>query len=123
MKKTFPLKLKRAYEAPEAADGVRILVDRLWPRGTSKDSIRIGLWPKEIAPSHALRKWFAHDVAKWPIFRGRYFKELDGNPEAVAKLREQMRRGTVTLVYGAKDREHNQAVALAEYLVTKQARA
>ena len=110
------IKLKRAYEVPEPGDGFRVLVDRLWPRGVSKRSVRIDLWLKEIAPSAALRTWFNHDASKWTTFRGRYFRELDNNPEAVERLREHLHHGVVTLVYGAKDQEHNDAVALKEYL-------
>lgn len=110
------VKLKRAYDPPEPDDGFRILVDRLWPRGVAKDSARIDLWLKDIAPSSALRKWFGHEPAKWTEFRERYFQELDKNHEAVDGLREQTRRGPVTLIYGAKDREHNNAVALKAYL-------
>lgn len=110
--------LKRAYELPEPSDGFRILVDRLWPRGVSKTSAQINLWLKDVAPSTPLRKWFGHDPIKWLEFRDRYFLELRRNPEAVAQLTEQVRRGMVTLVYGAKDKEHNQAVALKEYLET-----
>ncbi len=116
MAKRIVVKLKRAYDAPAPDDGMRILVDRLWPRGVSKSSARIDLWLKEIAPSTALRKWFGHDPAKWSRFHDRYFRELDENPEAVEKLLEQVHRGTVTLVYAAKDQEHNDAVALREYL-------
>lgn len=110
------LKLKRAYEPAERGDGTRILVDRLWPRGVSKEAAAIDLWLKEIAPSNELRKWFAHDPRKWPRFRERYFAELDANPEAVETLRKAIRRGPVTIVYSAKDEEHNDAVALREYL-------
>lgn len=108
--------LKRAYEPPEPSDGFRILVDRLWPRGVSKSAAHIDLWLKDIAPSTALRKWFDHDPLKWIEFRDRYFLELNRNPEAVEQLTEQLHRGVVTLVYGAKDEEHNQAVALKAYL-------
>jgi uncharacterized protein YeaO (DUF488 family) len=117
------IKLKRAYEAPESGDGSRVLVDRLWPRGISKDSARIDLWLKEIAPSAELRKWFGHDPSKWAAFRDRYVRELENNPEAVGRLREQLRRSTVTLVYGAKDEEHNDAVVLREYLETRRQRS
>jgi uncharacterized protein YeaO (DUF488 family) len=110
------IKLKRAYEASAPDDGFRILVDRLWPRGVSKRSARIDLWLKEIAPTAALRKWFGHDPAKWTKFRDRYFRELDKNPEAREQLMEHVRHGTVTFVYGARDEEHNDAVALKEYL-------
>ena len=110
------IKLKRAYEPPEKADGVRILVDRLWPRGVSKNSARIDLWLKEIAPSDALRKWFGHDPAKWSEFRKRYALELAKRPEAVAHLKQCVGRETVTLVYGAKDEQHNNTLALKQYL-------
>jgi uncharacterized protein YeaO (DUF488 family) len=115
------IKLKRAYEVPESGDAFRILVDRLWPRGVSKSSARIDLWLKEIAPSAALRKWFGHDPSKWAQFRDRYFRELDNNPQAVEQLMKHVRHGTVTLVYGAKDQEHNDAVALKEYLESDRA--
>lgn len=108
--------LKRAYELPQPGDGFRILVDRLWPRGVAKDSARIDLWLKEIAPSTALRKWFGHDPLKWLEFRDRYYLELRHNPEAVEQLAAHLGRGVVTLVYAAKDTEHNHAVALKEYL-------
>ena len=121
-KSRMQVALKRAYEAPEPGDGFRVLVDRLWPRGVSRDSAQIDLWLKEIAPSTALRKWFAHDVSKWAAFRDRYFRELDANPDAITQLMEHIRRGRVTLVYGAKDQEHNDAVALKEYLATSRAR-
>lgn len=108
--------LKRAYEPSAPEDGFRILVDRLWPRGVARDAARVDLWLKEIAPSTELRKWFAHDPEKWAEFRKRYAEELDSNPAEVERLAEFVRRGTVTLVYGAKDEQHNQAVALKEYL-------
>ena len=116
MAKRLHVELKRAYEKPAEGDGLRILVDRLWPRGVAKSAARIDLWLKEIAPSTALRKWFGHDPAKWAEFRKRYFRELDANPEAVEQLKEHARQGKVTLVYGAKDQEHNDAVAIREYL-------
>lgn len=110
------IKLKRAYELPDEGDGFRVLVDRLWPRGVSKDTARINLWLKEIAPSVALREWFGHDPTKWATFRDQYYRELDNNLEAVEQLRKRVLQGKVTLVYGAKDQEHNNAVALKEYL-------
>jgi uncharacterized protein YeaO (DUF488 family) len=113
------IKLKRAYEAAVPGDGFRILVDRLWPRGVSKSSARIDLWLKEIAPTATLRKWFGHDPAKWDEFRERYFRELDKNHAAVEQLLEHARHGPVMLVYGAKDEEHNDAVALKEYLASQ----
>ncbi len=116
LKRNGTIKLKRAYEPPEKADGARILVDRLWPRGVSKSSARIDLWLKDIAPSDALRKWFGHDPAKWSEFRKRYTRELARNPETAAQLKQFVSKGTVTLVYGAKDERHNNAVALKEYL-------
>jgi len=110
------IRLKRAYEAPRENDGFRTLVDRLWPRGVSRDSARIDLWLKEIAPSDDLRRWFAHDPEKWGEFRDRYLRELEHNPSAVEELMEHVHQGTVTLIYGAKDQEHNNAVVLKEYL-------
>jgi len=109
-------KLKRAYEKPARADGYRVLVDRIWPRGISKAAAKIDGWQKEIAPSTGLRKWFGHDPDRWLEFKRRYFAELEARHEALAKLRELATGGTITLVFGAKDTEHNQAVALKEYL-------
>ena len=116
VKRSVTIKLKRAYELPEKSDGLRILVDRLWPRGVSKSSARIDDWLKEIAPGDALRKWFGHDPAKWTEFRKRYTGELAKRSQAVAQLKQLAGKGTVTLVYGAKDEQHNNAVALKEYL-------
>ncbi|OGI46512.1 MAG: hypothetical protein A2151_03680 [Candidatus Muproteobacteria bacterium RBG_16_65_34] len=113
------LKVKRVYDPPAKTDGLRVLVDRLWPRGLSKDKAKIDHWLKDIAPSDGLRKWFAHDPDKWKEFKRRYFTELDKGPERVSELRALARKGTVTLLFGAKDAQHNNAVALAEYLVTK----
>jgi uncharacterized protein YeaO (DUF488 family) len=108
------LKIKRVYEKPEKSDGMRILIDRLWPRGLSKEKAEVALWLKEIAPSTELRKWFDHDPEKWEEFQKRYRAELEEKNEAVQSLRDKMREGVVTLVYGAKDEEHNDAVVLAE---------
>lgn len=108
--------VKRAYDPPEPRDGFRILVDRLWPRGISKNSAHIDLWFKDIAPSTSLRKWFDHDPLKWVEFRERYFLELQNNLEAFDQLTELVHRDVVTLVYGAKDEEYNHAVVLKEYL-------
>lgn len=116
------LGLKRVYVAASPADGFRVLVDRLWPRGVTKVSARIDLWLKGVAPSSELRKWFAHDPAKWSAFRKQYFEELESNPEAVAQLRDLLAKGPVTLVYSAKDPEHNNALALREFLLAKRAR-
>jgi uncharacterized protein YeaO (DUF488 family) len=115
-KRMATIKLKRAYEPPEKSDGLRVLVDRLWPRGVSKTAARIDLWLKETAPSDALRKWFGHDPSKWNEFRSRYVRELANSSEAVGQLKQFVSKGTVTLVYGAKDERHNNAVALKEYL-------
>jgi uncharacterized protein YeaO (DUF488 family) len=109
-------KIKRVYEAPSKDDGTRILVDRLWPRGLTKEKAKVDLWLKEIAPSAELRKWFGHEPEKWAEFKKRYRRELDQNQETIALLREQMKKGPVTLVYGAKDEQHNDAVFLLEYL-------
>jgi uncharacterized protein YeaO (DUF488 family) len=117
------IRLKRAYAPPESDDGFRVLVDRLWPRGVSKNTARIDLWLKEIAPSAALRRWFGHDPAKWREFRARYFRELQKNGAAVEQLMAHVRHGTVTLVYGAKDQAHNDAVALKEFLASDGAHA
>jgi uncharacterized protein YeaO (DUF488 family) len=109
--------LKRAYEKRGPQDGIRVLVDRMWPRGVSKDKAGIDIWLKEIAPSQELRKWFSHDPDKWQEFKKRYFCELNthGN-EAVMKLGEIARKGRVTLVFAAKDELLNNAVVLKEYL-------
>ncbi len=113
-------KLKRAYDDPEASDGLRYLVDRIWPRGVKKDALKLDGWIKDVAPSSQLRQWFGHDPQKWTEFRKRYFAELDKKPEAWQPLLEAGRKGTVTLVYSAQDSQHNNAVALAEYLRRKQ---
>ena len=110
------IKVKRAYEAAEGHDGARYLVDRLWPRGVAKASLKIDGWLKDVAPSQALRNWFGHDPAKWEEFRRKYSGELDANPEAWSVLAAAAKKGTVTLVYAAHDTEHNNGVALAEYL-------
>ena len=109
------LHIKRAYEPRSSSDGRRILVDRLWPRGLSKHELEGVQWLRDVAPSAALRKWFGHQPERWGEFRKRYFDELRSNP-AVETIREALRAGPVTLLYGAKDEIHNQAVALAEYL-------
>lgn len=112
-----PVHVKRVYERPSRADGYRVLVDRVWPRGVSKDAAAVDRWLKAVAPSTGLRRWFDHDPAKWDEFRHRYFAELDHGPEGLDDLLERVRSGTVTLVYSAKDTEHNQAVALREWLM------
>ena len=110
------IKIKRVYEEPVKEDGMRILVDRLWPRGLTKKKAGVDLWLKEIAPTTALRKWFAHDPKKWTEFRKKYLQELKYNEEQVSLLKERSKKGTVTLVYGAKDEEHNEAHVLEELL-------
>ncbi|MGH7501344.1 MAG: DUF488 domain-containing protein [Longimicrobiales bacterium] len=107
------LQLKRAYEPPKRSDGYRILVDRLWPRGLSKDDAAIDEWLKEIAPSTALRRWFGHDPEKWPEFQRRYRLELRAHDDLVGDIAKRAARHTVTLVYGARDELHNDAVVLA----------
>jgi uncharacterized protein YeaO (DUF488 family) len=107
------LQLKRAYEPALPSDGERILVDRLWPRGLSKERAAIDDWMKDIAPSAELRRWFGHDVEKWPEFQRRYKRELRAHAELVDRLARKASRGRVTLVFGARDEEHNVAVVLA----------
>lgn len=110
-------KLKRAYAAPESDDGYRVLVDRLWPRGLSKEKAHFDLWLKEIAPSDELRKWFGHDPKRWPEFQKRYHAELRKNSSLTKQLKQLERQhGTVTLLYSAHDELHNQAVALDSFL-------
>lgn len=109
----MPIKVKRVYEKAERGDGKRILVDRLWPRGVKKTAIDV--WIKDVAPSDDLRNWFHHEEPKWRTFRSKYRKELSANKDAVVELRKAA-KGTATLLYGAKDEAHNQAVVLAEYL-------
>ena len=113
------LKLKRAYERGTQADGTRILVERLWPRGLSKKTLHVDAWLKDVGPSTELRQWFRHDPEKWPRFRARYFRELDSRPEAWRPIVTAARRGAVTLVYSSRDTEHNNAVALKDYLRPK----
>ena len=112
------IRLKRAYAPASDDDGIRLLVDRMWPRGVSKQKIAAQAWLKDIAPSTELRQWFGHVPERWEEFRKRYARELDANPDAVAELRQWLKRGRVTLVYSARDTEHNQAVALREYLLS-----
>lgn len=116
------IKLKRAYDEAAKNDGFRVLVDRLWPRGVSKDDADIDLWIKDLAPTDELRKWFGHDPDKWSEFHTRYTKELDALGDALEPLRDAVKKhGTVTLVFGAKDTEHNNAVTLKDYLESKSA--
>lgn len=110
------IRSKRVYDEPAAEDGKRILVDRLWPRGISKDAARIDEWLKEIAPSDELRKWFGHDPARWDEFRERYRRELEAKAELLEQLRGLAKKGTVTLLFAAKDEAHNNAMVLKEML-------
>lgn len=111
------IKIKRAYEKPAKDDGWRVLVDRLWPRGIKKEAAHFDQWMKDVAPSDALRKWFGHEPEKWSAFQKKYRTELAKNKELVAELKKmEKEHGTLTLVYGAKDEEHNQAVVLADVL-------
>ena len=112
----MPIKLKRVYDRIDESDGYRILVERLWPRGVSKADAQINDWLKEIAPSQQLREWYAHDVAKWPDFKQRYFAELSTKTDQLHPIVEHGSKGSVTFVYAAKDIEHNSAVALKEYI-------
>lgn len=109
--------LKRAYEPASPADGTRILVDRLWPRGVSKARAALSDWMKEIAPSTGLREWFGHDPAKWTEFQSRYRAELQGHQSLLDQLRDLAGKGVVTLVYGARDQQHNEAVVLRDVLL------
>ena len=110
------LRTKRIYEEPAKADGRRILVDRLWPRGLSKANAKIDFWARAISPSNELRRWYQHDPSKWDEFRRRYFAELDANPSGVAELRSQLVGAKVTILFGSKEERLNNAAALVEYL-------
>ena len=115
--------LKRAYDPASRTDGARFLVERLWPRGVTKTDLRVDAWLKDAGPSTELRKWFSHDPDKWAEFRRLYFRELDSRPEAWHPIVSAARRGTVTLVYSSHDTQHNNAVALQEYVKTKSRRS
>ena len=116
------LRIKRAYDAPARADGRRILVERLWPRGLKKEKLKAHAWLKEVAPSTRLRKWFDHRIERWDGFAQRYRDELDANPGAWQPILEAARSGTVTLLYSAHDTLHNSAIVLSEYLRARLAR-
>ena len=113
------IEIKRVYEEPGPADGLRVLVDRLWPRGLTKEKADVDIWLKDIAPSTELRKWFSHDPAKWAEFQTRYREELKSKSDLVADLREKAAKRKVTLLYGAKDEVHNEAVVLQALLEAK----
>lgn len=111
------IKIKRAYQPAEDEDGFRILVDRLWPRGISKEKAKLDLWLKDVAPSSELRKWFAHDPERWDEFQTRYEEELKDKKEILKEIKDEEKENpTVTLIYGAKDEEHNNAVVLRDFL-------
>jgi uncharacterized protein YeaO (DUF488 family) len=110
------VRIKRVYDEAEAGDGYRALIDRLWPRGISKDNARLDEWARDLAPSNELRKWFGHVPERFPQFRDRYRKELAGQADAIEQLRRRSQERPLTLVYGARDREHNDAVVLAELI-------
>ena len=110
------IKVKRIYDQPSSDDGKRILIDRLWPRGIKKEEAPMDEWLKDIAPSNILRKWFGHDSSHWGEFKKKYARELRSHRDLVERLKEEARHGTITLLYAAKDTEHNNAVALKEFL-------
>ena len=110
---------KRVYDPPAATDGRRILIDRLWARGLSKTKAKVDFWAKDVAPSTGLRKWYQHDPDKWKEFRRRYFAELDANPDGVARLKAELGKGTVTLLFSSRETRLNNAAALREYLSGK----
>ena len=111
------VRLKRAYEPVSGADGTRVLVDRLWPRGVSKEDAAIERWMKELSPSTELRRWFGHDPARWQEFRRRFAEEVRRHPEELEELRALARQGPITLVYAAHDKEHNDAIVLRDVLL------
>jgi uncharacterized protein YeaO (DUF488 family) len=113
------INLKRVYQKADAEDGARFLVERLWPRGVKKDSLQLTAWLKEVAPSTELRKWFSHDPSKWPQFRRRYFAELEARLDKLEPLLQAAAKNRLTLVYSSHDEEHNNAVALKEFLENK----
>ena len=110
------IRIKRAYEQPTSDDGARVLVDRLWPRGLTKEKAQIDLWLKEIGPTTELRKWFGHDPGKWERFRGRYETEIKHNGELLEILKRKANEGTLTLIYAARDAKHNEALVLKRFL-------
>jgi uncharacterized protein YeaO (DUF488 family) len=112
----MPIDLKRAYDPPARSDGYRVLVDRIWPRGITKGELEVDAWLKDLAPSAGLRRWFGHDPNKWDEFRNRYAQELGLHADALDQLAQRARDGHVTLIFGARDTEHNNAVALKEEL-------
>lgn len=113
------IRLRRAYDAPDPSDGRRILIDRIWPRGVSKHQLALDAWMKDLAPTSALRTWFGHAPSRWQAFKDRYARELDGRADAVEQLLALCRRGTITLVFAARDTQHSNALALREYLLRR----
>lgn len=113
------LRIRRVYEPPQDGDGKRILIDRLWPRGISKNDAQVDVWMKDVAPSAELRRWFGHDPKKWDEFRRRYQEELKRNAKAVEELKEQIGQSTATLLYGARDIEHNNAIVLMDFITKR----
>ena len=113
------IKVRRVYEPPDRNEGILFLVDRLWPRGLTKEALRLDGWLKEVAPSDALRRWFGHKPEKWKDFQKRYFAELEQQRDAWEPILKAARRGNVTLLFGARDAERNNAVALRDYLMAK----
>lgn len=116
MSRTHAIRIARVHDDPDASTGARLLVDRVWPRGIAKDDLQLDAWIRDVAPTTELRKWFGHDPEKWEEFQHRYRAELDAAPEAVGRCLEWCRKGPVTLLFAAKDRDRNQAVVLRDYL-------
>jgi uncharacterized protein YeaO (DUF488 family) len=113
------IKTKRTYDKSQAGDGLRILVDRIWPRGLKKTEFKMDLWQKDISPSSLLRKWFNHDESKWDEFKNRYYNELQDKKESIGLLLEKAEKGTITLLYSSREDRYNNAIALKEYLEAK----
>ena len=113
------IRIKRIYEPPAAGDGFRILVDRLWPRGLTKEKAKVDLWLKEIAPSNELRKWYGHDPAKWSEFKKRYLKEIEDKSELLDLIAQKIKGGTVTFLFSSQEQKLNNAAALKEFFETK----
>jgi uncharacterized protein YeaO (DUF488 family) len=116
---TIDIQLKRVYEPADPRDGFRVLVDRLWPRGFTKEKLKADLWLKDASPSTELRKWYGHDPLRWESFKQRYFLELEANPQAVKRLLDEAERGRLTLLFSTRELEYNHAVALKEYLLSQ----
>jgi uncharacterized protein YeaO (DUF488 family) len=113
------IKIKRTYDKPQPGDGLRILVDRIWPRGLKETEFKMDLWQKDISPSASLRKWFNHDESKWDEFKNRYYNELQDKKESIGLLLDKAEKGTITLLYSSKEDRYNNVIALKEYLEAK----